>query len=165
VDVPDAFREHYSALIRYAVRFTGDPDTAEDVVQEAYVRLLEQEIPDEEVRPWLFVVTANLARDGVRRRRRRERLLETQSPVVARPEHPDRTAERSERVLAVRRALAELSERDRTLLLMREEGFRYREIAEAVGVKPTSVGALVARALRRFTAAYAARSEAHDAPD
>lgn len=165
MDVPDAFREHYSALIRYALRFTGDPDAAEDVVQEAYVRLLEQEIPDDEVRPWLFVVTANLARDGVRRRRRRERLLETRPPVAERPERPDRAVERSERMLAVRRALAELSERDRTLLLMREEGFRYREIAEAVGVKPTSVGALVARALRRFTAAYAARSETHDASD
>ena len=59
-------------------------------------------------------------------------------------------------VPAVRAALQELSERDRTILLMREEGFRYAEIADAIGVKHTSVGALVARALRRFSAAWAA---------
>lgn len=162
MDVPDAFREHYPALIRYALRFTGEADAAEDVVQEAFVRLLDQEIPDDEVRPWLFVVTANLARDGVRRRQRRRRLLEAQPPVPERPEPPERLVERSERVEAVRKALAELSERDRTLLLMREEGFRYREIAEAVEVKPSSVGALIARALRRFTAVYTARGDTSD---
>jgi RNA polymerase sigma-70 factor, ECF subfamily len=165
VDVPDAFREHYAALIRYALRFTGDPDAAEDVVQEAYVRLLGQQIPDDEVRPWLFVVTANLARDGVRKRQRRRRLLESRPPIPQRPEPPEQLVERSERVDSVRTALAALSERDRTLLLMREEGFRYREIAEAVDVKPSSVGALIARALRRFTAVYAARSGTHDASD
>ncbi len=165
VDVPVAFRQHYPALIRYAMRFTGDPDAAEDVVQEAFVRLLDQQLPEQEVRPWLFVVTANLARDGVRKRSRRKRLL-LEAPVEAeRPELPERAAERAERVARVREALQELSERDRTLLLMREEGFRYAEIAEAVGVKSTSVGALVARALRRFSAAYIARSDTHDASD
>jgi DNA-directed RNA polymerase specialized sigma24 family protein len=45
------------------------------------------------------------------------------------------------------------------MLLMREEGFRYKEIAAAVGVRSTSVGALVARALKRFSAAYVAVGE------
>ena len=49
---------------------------------------------------------------------------------------------------------AELSERDARMLLMREEGFKYAEIAEVLGVKSTSVGALVARALKRFAKAY-----------
>ena len=51
------------------------------------------------------------------------------------------------------------------MLLMREEGFRYSEIAEAVGVRPTSVGALVARALKRFSAAYGAVGETNAAPE
>ena len=37
---------------------------------------------------------------------------------------------------------------------MREEGFRYQEIADAVGVAPGSVGTLIARAVKRFTEAY-----------
>ena len=51
----------------------------------------------------------------------------------------------------MRRALAALDPRDRELLMMREEGFSYREMAEAVGVQATSVGTLVARAQKRFT--------------
>ena len=156
LDAQHAFRLHYPALYRFALRFSGDPDVAEDLVQEAFVRLLEQDLADDEVRPWLFVVTGNLARDRSRKRSRRRRLLEQHPPDPVRPEPPEISAERAERIAAVRAALQELSERDRTILLMREEGFRYAEIADAIGVKHTSVGALVARALRRFSAAWAA---------
>ena len=78
---------------------------------------------------------------------------------------PQEDLERSERIEQVRLALDRLSDRDRQMLLMREEGFRYAEIAEAVGVRPTSVGALVARALKRFSAAYQAAGETNGASE
>jgi RNA polymerase sigma-70 factor (ECF subfamily) len=61
---------------------------------------------------------------------------------------------RSSAPSGLRAALAELAPRDREILLMREEGFRYAEIAEVVGVAPSSVGTLLARALRRFSTVY-----------
>jgi RNA polymerase sigma factor (sigma-70 family) len=156
LDVQDAFRLHYPALYRFVLRFTGDPDAAEDLAQEAFVRLLDQDLPDGEIRPWLFVVAGNLARDRARKQKRRRRLLEENPPSPSVPDLPERAAERAERIETVRGVLGTLSDRDRTILLMREEGLRYSEIAEAIGVKQTSVGALVARALRRFSAAWAA---------
>lgn len=157
VDVQDAFRLHYPALYRFSLRFTGDSDAAEDLAQEAFVRLLDRDLPDGEIRPWLFVVAGNLARDRARKQKRRRRLLEEHPPSPNVPELPERAAERAERIEIVRGVLATLSDRDRTILLMREEGLRYSEIAEAIGVKQTSVGALIARALRRFSAAWAAQ--------
>lgn len=62
----------------------------------------------------------------------------------------------------VREALGELSERDQTMLLMREEGFKYSEIAEAVDVAPGSVGTLLARAARRFEETYTALAAGDD---
>lgn len=165
MDAQHAFRLHYPALYRFALRFSGDPDAAEDLVQEAFVRLLEQDLPDDDVRPWLFVVTGNLARDRSRKRTRRRRLLEQHPPDPGQPEPPGVAVERAERIEAVRVALQKLSERDRTILLMREEGFRYDEIAKVIGVKQTSVGALVARALRRFSAAWAALDGTDDTSD
>jgi RNA polymerase sigma-70 factor (ECF subfamily) len=156
VDVQDAFRLHYAALYRFTLRFSGDPDVAEDLAQEAFVRLLDQDLPEAEIRPWLFVVAGNLARDRARKQKRRRRLLQENPPSPAVPELPERAAERAERIEEVRGVLATLSDRDRMILLMRAEGLRYREIAHAIGVKQTSVGALVARALRRFSAAWAA---------
>jgi RNA polymerase sigma factor (sigma-70 family) len=58
--------------------------------------------------------------------------------------------ERTEARAAVRRALACLSEKERTILLMREEGFSHREIAEAVGTTTGSVGTMFARALTKL---------------
>jgi DNA-directed RNA polymerase specialized sigma24 family protein len=50
----------------------------------------------------------------------------------------------------VRAALQELETRDRTILLMREEGFSHREIAGAVGTTEKSVGTMIARALAKL---------------
>ncbi len=164
-DFQAVYRELYPSLTRYVYRFTGDADAAADIAQDAFLRLLEHELPRDEVRPWIFVVATNLARDGVRKRDRRRRLL------IANPERregltsPQEDLERSERIEQVRLALDRLSDRDRQMLLMREEGFRYAEIAEAVGVRPTSVGALVARALKRFSAAYQAAGETNGASE
>jgi RNA polymerase sigma-70 factor (ECF subfamily) len=163
VDFQSAYRDLYPSLFRYAHRFTGDADAAEDIVQEAFLRLLDQDLPDDEVRPWIFVVATNLARDRARKRERRRRLLAARGDTRGSVSSPYEDVERAERVAAVRWALEELSDRDRQMLLMREEGFRYVEIAEALGVRPTSVGALIARALKRFTAAYTA-TEGLNAP-
>ena len=61
--------------------------------------------------------------------------------------HP-RIRERA--IQRVREALGVLSQRDREMLLLRQEGFSYREIAEVAGVSPRSVGTILARALQRF---------------
>lgn len=66
------------------------------------------------------------------------------------PATPDAALERDRRIDGIRAALAALPERDRTILLMREEGFKHREIAEAVGTTTGSVGTLIARALDRL---------------
>ena len=155
MDYDRLFADLYPSLFRYLHRMTGDPDVAEDAAQEAFVRLTEQSLPEDEARPWLFTVATNLIRDRARKAKR-PRRLEPEVPRVKRPVAPDVSAERKERIEMVREALAELAERDQTMLLMREEGFKYAEIAEAVDVAPGSVGTLLARAARRFEKTYTA---------
>ena len=162
MDFDAAFDRHYSALYRYVYRLTGDADVAEDVAQESFVRLLENEVPEESVRSWLFTVATNLVRDRSRTRDRRRRLLEAEDYGPDQPDRPDERTERAERIGRVREALDELKARDRKILLLREEGFQYSEIAEMIGVKASSVGTLLARALRRFEEAY---RELEDSPE
>jgi RNA polymerase sigma-70 factor (ECF subfamily) len=164
VDFDGIFERLYPSLFRYLHRLTGDADVAEDVAQEAFVRLLRQKLSEDEVRPWLFTVAMNLVRDRARKTDRRQRLLTGAPQLVTPTPLPDEDVERSERIAAVRSVLKRLPERDRQLLLMREEGFKYEEIARVVGVAPASVGTLIARALRRFIEAYSAR-EAREAVD
>ena len=156
MDINALFDRLYPALFRYVHRMTGDADAAEDIAQEAFVRLLKQTLPDEEARPWLFAVATNLLRDRARKIERRQRLLTTTPVLPSAVPPPDDDVERGEDIARVRAVLARIPPRDRQLLLMREEGFKYEEMARALGVAPSSVGTLIARALRRFTEAYKA---------
>jgi len=97
------------------------------------------------------MVATNLVRDGSRTRDTRRRILSRNPPPDAVP-GPDQELARAEEVERVREALQVLSERDRTMLLMRQEGFSYREIAEVAQVSHRSVGTILARALKRFAA-------------
>lgn len=163
MDIDTLFRRLYPPLHRYILRLTGDGDTADDIAQEAFVRLLRQSLPEAEAKPWLFAVATNLVRDGARKTSRRERILAIVRPAPAGASPPDALVERNERVAVVREALDRLKERDRRLLLMREEGFTYEEMARAVGVAPTSVGTLLARAVRRFSEAVSMNEVGYDA--
>ena len=155
MDFESAFARHYPALFRYLHRLTGDADAAADSAQEAFVRLLERSLPEEKVRSWLFTVGTNLVRDDARARDRRRRLVTGRDLAPSAPDAPDERLTRSEEIESVRGTLDRLPARDRTLLLLREEGFRYAEIAEIVGVPATSVGKMLARALERFARLYA----------
>jgi RNA polymerase sigma-70 factor, ECF subfamily len=153
-DFDGLFGRLYPQLFRYLHRLTGSADTADDLAQESFVRLLGRPMAEADARRWLFTVATNLVRDGARTRRTRQRLLVSVPVGPSVPPLQDEQTERNETIAAVRRALDVLPERDRVLLLMREEGFKYGEIAEAVGVAPGSVGTLIARAVRRFTEVY-----------
>jgi len=165
LDFEAAFDRHYSALYRYLYRLTGDEDVAEDVAQESFIRLLENEVPEASLQSWLFTVGTNLVRDRSRTRDRRRRLLEAEDYGPDPPARPDQRTERAERIERVREALDQLKARDRKILLLREEGFQYSEIAEMIGVKSSSVGTLLARALRRFEDAYRGLDETADPGD
>lgn len=154
MDFDSLYGKLYPSLFRYLQRLVGDADIAEDIAQESFVRLLKQNLPEDEVRPWLFTVAMNLVRDHARKVERRQRLLTTAPVLVSSTALPDEAVETAERVGSVRVVLNQLSARDQQLLLMREEGFKYEEIANVIGVAPASVGTLIARALKRFAELY-----------
>ncbi len=153
VDLNDLYVEHNEALTRYLTRLTGDRDNAADAAQEAYSRLLSQPpARKDNLRAWLFTVATNIVRDGWKKQRTTLQLVQNQdaAPAVSSAPDPHDLVERKERQQLVRKVLDLLSEKDRTVLLMREEGFSHKEIAAAVDTTTKSVGTMIARALRKF---------------
>lgn len=143
-------------------RRTGDRERAEDLAQEVFLRALEA--PPRNPRPWLFAVALNLARDEGRRWVRQTRHLallknETDGAAVA---PPDEELEANERRLMVHGALDELSETDRSVLLMQAEGLSYDEIATGLGLAKGSIGTTLARARRRLVEAYREKNPHHE---
>jgi RNA polymerase sigma-70 factor (ECF subfamily) len=154
MDLGALFAQHHGELFRYVARYTGDADLADDVVQDVFVRLAERPPGHrEQLRGWLFRVATTIAIDAQRRARRRLVLVEAQAenlPVAEPPPSPATLVEQNETRRRVRDALATLNEKERAVLLMREEGFTHREIAEAVGTTTGSVGTMFARALDKL---------------
>ncbi len=161
MDFDQTFDDLYPPLVRYCHRLTGDRDAAEDVAQEALVRLYTHEVegPPPALRAWLFKTATHLVRDRYRVEENRRRLLEANPVTPVALEGPEVSLERKSERDRARRALEQLPDRDREMLLMRYEGFSYKEIAEVVEVAATSVGTLLARAERRFLEVLEGRRE------
>jgi RNA polymerase sigma factor (sigma-70 family) len=162
MDAAALFEQNYDALCRYLLRFTGDSDAAADAAQEAFVRLLDRGSQAENPRAWLFTVATNVALEAARTRTRRGRLLAAgvEHAAYGDPDRtPDAQMEAEDTRMRVQRALLTISVKERQALLMREEGFAQREIAEAVGTTTGSVGTLIARALDKLTRVLDAEQE------
>ncbi len=164
------FREHYGPVFAVAYRLLGSAAEAEDAAQEAFLRLYEHPLPagrDHNLRGWLLRVTTNLAYNALRSRGRRrvreERAGSMRAAAETASEGQDAAArsaaDAADAAARVRAVLARLPERQGQLLLLRQAGLTYAELATALGVAPGSVGTLLARAERAFRDQYAKLEE------
>jgi RNA polymerase sigma-70 factor (ECF subfamily) len=163
------FRAQRRRLWALAYRLTGSAEDAEDVVQEAFARLVASppEPARDDLGPWLARVATNLGIDALRRRRRRGYAgpwlpspistteadeLEAQPGGAADPERRYGLAESATFAFLV--ALETLSPRQRAALLLRDVlGHSAREAAEVLGTSEGSARVLHLRA-RRALADY-----------
>lgn len=156
-DFAALFADRAAGLHRYVSRLGADAAQAEDIVQECFVKLHRRGEMPEDPPAWLVTVAHNLLRDDRRRAARHDRLLRRRTddvPQGVQPAPADTALLAAERAAEVRAALDRLPERDRRLLLLRHEGFRYREIANVLQLAPGSIGTLLVRATEAFRQAY-----------
>jgi RNA polymerase sigma-70 factor, ECF subfamily len=158
-DLADVYKTTYPALVRFLYRKVWDAERAADLAQEAFARALVHR--PENARGWLFVVAANMARDEARRqaRERRHLTLLRNEPEPETPA-PDEVLSAAQERDRVRKALDDLTPRDREVLLLWDAGRSYEEIAAQTGLAKGAVGTTLARARRRLVEAYEAGSEA-----
>jgi RNA polymerase sigma-70 factor (ECF subfamily) len=135
-----------------ALQLLREPEDALDVAQDALLSLfstLDRVGAGRPVRPWLFAIVRNRARDLLRRRRvRRHQPLAAEDPeagveLVATAPRPDADAERAELQRRVWRALAALPPAHREVLVLRDyQDLAYDEIA---GVLRVPIGTVMSR--------------------
>ncbi len=163
MDLEQVYKEQYGPLVGFINRRLGDLARSEELAQEAFVRAIRNRPSNP--RSWLYTVAANLVRDEGRRiavRRHHLRLVATSvTDEVAADEELVRR-QRQERIQA---ALAELPERHRQALMLKEQGFSYDEIAEQLGLSAGSMGTTLARARKRLVEAWDRQQQQRGASD
>lgn len=153
------FDRWYTQFVRYAVRSTEDYAAAEDLVQDAFMQLygaLRSGKHIEVPKAWLMCVL----------RRSVNRHLETRLDHDQ-LENPERIPNHEPGVTClslIADYLHVLSRREEEVLLLRLEALRYKEIAEHLGISPSSVNTILARALQKLkkVAAQQAAKESED---
>ncbi len=155
-----ALEEHWHRVCAVLYRLVGDWDEAEDLALEVFYRLHKRPPRDvEKVASWLYRVATNLGYNAIRARRRRRHYeeaagkLECQRVVSM---DPEREVERRQAQRRIREVLSGMRPRFARLLVLRQFGLSYAELAEALGIAPGSVGTLLARAESAFEAGYLA---------
>jgi RNA polymerase sigma-70 factor, ECF subfamily len=140
-------------LARWLVR---NPDDAEDVVQEAYVRAFRYSggFHGGDPRAWLLTIVRNTAYRWLGRRRTNEPVTQFDENIhtsVPASLNPEQLLLQNADADLVEQALRELPVRFREILVLRElEGLSYREIADVMGVPSGTVMSTLSRARQRF---------------
>ncbi len=157
----DALFHHWAEpLLRYLERMLRDAGAAEELVQEAFLRVYRARHryqPDARFSTWLYRIATNLALNELRRPHRRDPHdsvdAEGAAPLAAETPPADELVDARRRGVAVEQAFALLPERQRAALwLAAVEGRSYAEVAESLDVTEKAVKALVHRARSNLAA-------------
>jgi RNA polymerase sigma-70 factor (ECF subfamily) len=142
----ELYRRTARPLWTYVYRVIGNAADADDIVQDAFCRLLRAELPamtDEELRRYVFRIAGNLVADRWRRVSREQSAL-PHVQEIATSGAPDRDQD-------VTRTFAALKPRERALLwLAYVEGEDHQQIAESLGLARGSIKVLLSRARARL---------------
>jgi RNA polymerase sigma-70 factor (ECF subfamily) len=161
----DAFEKivdrHKNRLFNFVCRFVGDRETAEDIVQETFLRAFRRRREYRAIAnfsTWLFTIAGNLAKSELRRRKRWRFLslnwdeeTETGIDIPDESQRPDTVTETSLADHQIQEAIESLPANYRKVVLLRDvEGLSYQEIAEIVGRPVGTVKSRVNRARLRL---------------
>ncbi len=145
------FERHHRAVFDYFVRTTGDRARSEDLVQDTFVRVLKYADSYDARAPfrgWLFTIARNTRRDAYAAIRREDRIAAA-LPRDARQRSAESRVEAAFELDRVERALLDLPEPQRDLLILaRIEGLTYAELSDVFECSAATLRVRVFRALQ-----------------
>ena len=154
------FLRHYGAVYGVVYGLLGSREAAEDLTQDTFLTLYHDPPTlkhDRTLVAWLCRVALNKSHNSMRGEQRavnREARVARMDAAPSLSDDPEARLLRAEEQARVRDALAQLPERQGKLLLLRNAGLSYAEVADLLNIAPTSVGTMLARAERSFIDAY-----------
>ena len=148
----DLYAAERDDLFRYLVSSGVEPAQAQDVTQEAFLRLYSALRDGADIRSpkgWIYRVAHNLAVDSFLRDRRLTTISDPVSSALATLENNERDLIEKDWLENVRRAVGQLSRQQRACLELRARGLQYSEIAAVLKIRTSTVGEFLRRGIKQ----------------
>lgn len=144
------FEAEESPLLRFAFGLVGQREAAEDLVQDAFLKLQAHWDDVSNPRAWLFKAVRNLALNHLRDHKRETRL-DNSKDFKSSAEHPDQSLGRLEAIGTLQLLVAELDPTDRLLITLKyHENLKYDQISQRTGLSVGNVGYKLHHALKNL---------------
>ncbi len=156
------FERHHRKLFLYFYRLTGNRGASEDLVQDVFFRILKYRHTYQganEFTAWMYRIAKNAWHDQLEKRGGEESLDDEAGhfgeAIASADGGPVESLMKAERIELLRRALNQLPEDRRELLVLsRYQGMKYEEIAKIAGCEVGTVKVRVFRAVRELARMY-----------
>lgn len=150
-----SYQTYYKPIVHKLAYIIGDVHVAEELAQEAFIKLYESPPKHEQIEPWLRVVAARSAYNYLRdKKRHEERELAMERETQWTTESAESIYLHQNEMDYTRQALDALSVKDRTCLMLKHSGYKYAEIADCLEIDVQAVGVLISRAQQKFKLKY-----------
>lgn len=144
----EIYNENYPRIFRVAQKMVGNRDNASDIVQEVFIYLFDRIKNGSEIlhlNTWLYRATINKSIDCLRKQKRFQPIESLKESII-----DEELIERQETTAIVNKAISKLKPHEKIIVVLYSEGLSYKEIAEASGVKFSSIGKTLSRALEKL---------------
>lgn len=146
----EVFNEHFQAIRNYIYFKTSDPDMADDLAQDTFIKLWENraKIDRKTLKAYLYTIAGNLSINQLKRQQLQYKFARSTVHRVD-DQSPEYLAQMKEYEQKLQKVISEIPEGSREVFLMnRLEDMKYREIAERLGISVKAVEKRMSRALQ-----------------
>ena len=149
------YREYFNHIYRFSHSLMGNPEEADDITQETFIKLYRQLESGEETRnpkAWIYRVAANSCYNHLKRKKLSRIILAKENfpPDIA-PGNIEEDMMKQQEIYLLRSAIRKLPARDQVILTLYKNGFSTTEIAETIKVKKNSIGKILARSVEKLS--------------
>jgi RNA polymerase sigma-70 factor, ECF subfamily len=144
----DIYAGNYLKMFRIARKMVGDRDIASDIVQDVFICLFDKLNTGSAIlhpNSWLYRATINKCMDDLRKRKRFQAIESVNEPAA-----DDKANDNRETSAIIDRALSKLKPKEKSMVVLYSEGIPYKGIAEATGIRFSSIGKTLQRTLEKL---------------
>ena len=141
------YKENYIKIYSLAVKLLSDKDIAKDITQETFIALYSSYSKSIEIKypkTWLYKVATNKCFDIIKQQKLFNTINLDDTHII---DNNDDSNNKSE---YIQYAIKQLSAQNRLLVILYSEGVSYKSMAEHTGIKFSSIGKTLSRALKKL---------------